>query len=66
MLLGETRFPTKVKTTILLLRVVTPYRLEGRYFSPEDRDYVSTKRLYLPTSLHGVTTQNNIVTKRFI
>jgi hypothetical protein len=30
-----------------------------KYFSPEDGDYVSAKRRYLPTSLYGVTTQNN-------
>jgi hypothetical protein len=67
------RFEVLTAAKMAMLWVVTPCRLVTRcqrfeetyflHFRAEGRwrGYVYLKRWYLPTSLHGVTTQNNIV-----
>jgi hypothetical protein len=56
-----------VRMTMLLFWAVTSCRFVGTY-QPIGRwrQYVSPKRLYLPTNLHGVTTQSNNVVNHIV
>jgi hypothetical protein len=58
-------FSRRLDDSVTVLNCVTPCRFIGRYqrfgetkdLSPEDGNSISPKRWYVPTSLHGVTTQ---------
>jgi hypothetical protein len=44
-----------------IINADSPVDAQHRRFSPEDGDSMYLRHVYLPASVHGVTTQKNII-----